>query len=250
MQRVPTGIHGLDELVDGGLPAKRCVLLSGAPGTGKTTFCSEFLYHGIIDHNEAGVFVTLDQNPATIIEDMVSLGLDLQGLVEKRKLIMVDASPVRGKVTVMQGIAGHRLASSGIQEFSVQGLIIMIKEAIDRSNAKRIVLDSLTGLMARYSENFMRRLELMHLLHELTYLNCTVLLTSELLTNDSFEAYSVDGIILLKTLPLGRGVVKVIEVSKLRGSKHDSRLHPYALTEKGIVIHAEDEIFDSWGSRY
>ena len=56
-----TGIQGLDELLNGGIPEGRVVLIVGGPGSGKTTLASQFLYKGISDYNENGIFVSLDE---------------------------------------------------------------------------------------------------------------------------------------------------------------------------------------------
>ncbi len=74
MQRVPTGVNGLDELMEGGFPAGRSILVSGACGTGKTIFGVQYLYQGAAKYSEPGVYVTLDERPDLIRQDMLRFG--------------------------------------------------------------------------------------------------------------------------------------------------------------------------------
>ncbi len=88
IDRCPTGISGLDELMGGGLPMGRNILLSGACGTGKTTFAIEFLYNGIVKYNEPGILVTMEQNPQEVRQDMLKYGFDLEKLEKDGKLVI------------------------------------------------------------------------------------------------------------------------------------------------------------------
>ncbi|HEX4920451.1 MAG TPA: ATPase domain-containing protein, partial [Candidatus Bathyarchaeia archaeon] len=76
--RIPTGIPGLDKLLTGGLPRNRTILLSGGPGTGKTILSSQYLVNGILDYEEPGVYVSLDENKEHVYEEMLDFGWDFQ----------------------------------------------------------------------------------------------------------------------------------------------------------------------------
>src|SRR5205807_2343788 len=76
-RRTPTGIPGLDKLLSGGLPKGRIILLTGGPGTGKTILSSQYLVNGIMDYDENGVYVSLDENKQHVFEEMVDFGWDL-----------------------------------------------------------------------------------------------------------------------------------------------------------------------------
>src|SRR5438046_10606348 len=91
MDRVPTGIKGLDELLGGGFPEGRCILVVGSPGSGKTTFALQYLYHGAM-LGETGLYVTLDEHPALVKKNLQSYDWDIDGMEKKGKLLFIDAS--------------------------------------------------------------------------------------------------------------------------------------------------------------
>ena len=93
VQKLPTGIEGFDDICHGGLPIARCSLISGTSGTGKTVFSLNFLYNGIRQYNEPGIFVTFEESPLDIQRNAASFGWNLQELVEQGKLFILDASP-------------------------------------------------------------------------------------------------------------------------------------------------------------
>jgi len=95
MDRVPTGIDGLDELIEGGIPRRRMILVSGSTGTGKTIFSSQFIYRGATDYNEPGIFVTLDERPETIREDMLQFGWDFRKLEQEGMIRIIDGTVSR-----------------------------------------------------------------------------------------------------------------------------------------------------------
>src|SRR6266581_6021485 len=135
--RTPTGIPGLDKLLTGGLPKSRIILLSGGPGTGKTIMSSQFIINGILDYEEPGVYVSLDENKQHVFEEMLDFGWDFDELESNKKLIFLEASPIRylpaeikvGKLTVSR------------KEFSMATLIEMIKTSVKEIGAKRIVVE-------------------------------------------------------------------------------------------------------------
>jgi circadian clock protein KaiC len=95
VRRMPTGIKGLDEMLAGGLPWGRCVLVCGGPGSGKTIFGVQFLYNGAIEYGETGLYVSLDESPTHLREDLSGFGWDIGQLEKKGELVVIDASPIR-----------------------------------------------------------------------------------------------------------------------------------------------------------
>ncbi len=81
LQKLPTGVEGLDDICQGGLPIGRSTLISGTSGTGKTVFSLHFLHNGIRHFDEPGIFVTFEESPLDIIRNAASFGWNLQELV-------------------------------------------------------------------------------------------------------------------------------------------------------------------------
>jgi KaiC/GvpD/RAD55 family RecA-like ATPase len=137
---VSTGIPGVDEILAGkGIPRDSTILLSGGPGSGKTTFAIQFLYTGITQYGESGVYVTLDEDPSDIKVNMTKFGWDLKRLEDEKKLVFINVSPVRVAPSDKVG-----LIQIGMKEFRLIKLLEAIKGGIDEVNAKRVIVDPLT----------------------------------------------------------------------------------------------------------
>src|SRR5713226_4602347 len=211
--RTPTGIPGLDKLLTGGLPKNRTILLSGGPGTGKTILSSQYLVNGILDYEESGVYVSLDENKQHVIEEMLAFGWDFQHLENSKKLIYLEASPIRylpaeikvGKLTV------------GRKEFSMATLIGMIKTSVREIGAKRIVVDPVTTLVFQYEGLAAQRNALVELMEALADTGATCIITTELRRpgferNVDYEEYLAHGVVLLQQLQVGTSLLRIIQI--------------------------------------
>src|ERR1043165_5142202 len=133
-----TGIRGLDEITGGGLPSGRPTLVCGGTGCGKTLLAMEFLVHGAYEYGEPGVFMAFEETAKELAENVASLGFDLQALIA-RKLLLIDHVLIEP----------YEFEKTG--EYDLEGLFLRLGEAIDRINAKRVVLDTIETLFARIS---------------------------------------------------------------------------------------------------
>src|SRR5580704_7850896 len=88
LPKARTGIEGLDEITDGGFPAGRPTLICGGPGCGKTLFGLTFLVEGITAYHEKGVLITFEERADDMNDNVMSLGYDLNGLIEKKQLVI------------------------------------------------------------------------------------------------------------------------------------------------------------------
>ena len=122
----PTGIHGLDEVTQGGLPQGRPTLLCGSAGCGKTLFAMTFLYNGVVEYNEPGVFIAFEERPEDLIKNVGSLNYDIERLIAEKKLAIDHIEIERTKIE-----------ESG--EYDLEGLFIRLGFAIDfdRRQARR-----------------------------------------------------------------------------------------------------------------
>src|ERR1035441_4159232 len=127
LPKCPTGIQGLDEITDGGLPRGRPTLVCGGAGGGKTLLAAEFLVRGVVQFGEPGVLMAFEETETELKANVASLGFDLTGLVRRKKIMLDYVHIERSEVQ-----------ESG--EYDLEGLFVRLNHAIDSIGAKRVVL--------------------------------------------------------------------------------------------------------------
>jgi KaiC/GvpD/RAD55 family RecA-like ATPase len=241
MKRISTGIKGLDEMLVGGFPFRRSVLVCGGPGSGKTVLGIQFLCKGIVEHDESGLYVSLDESAEHLKQDMSAFRWNLEKLEGKQKLAIVDASPIRtipGEVKIGELKIGKR-------DFSLVSLIEIIKSRVEEIKAKRIVVDPLTTLIVQYPDISERRNAVIDLLEALTSLGTTNIMTTEnrdtaLGRKVTAEEFLAHGVIVLHAVHEGRELVRALQIEKMRGIPHDHEIRPYRITDEGIVVYSKE----------
>ncbi|MGD9980238.1 MAG: circadian clock protein KaiC [Hyphomonadaceae bacterium] len=230
LDRVKTGVEAFDELVMGGLPRGRTTVVGGTPGSGKTVFATQFLVNGITSANENGVFVTFEEPPREIENNMQSFGWDLHRWRKEKRLAFVDASPREGDELIMG-------------EFDLNGLLARIRHAADMVGAKRVVLDSLAQLFDHFiADPMVLRRELFRICMGLKQTGLTVLMTAERnqeygeITRYRMEEFVADNVVILRNVLHREKRRRTIEVLKMRGSHHAEGEAPFTLMSgRGIV---------------
>ncbi len=245
MDRVKTGIHGLDALIEGGFPKGRTILVTGACGTGKTIFSMQFVYYGALKFNEPGIYVTLDERPYLIREDVWAFGWDLRQLEEKNLLHIIDGSVAR---IGMPSDEEYTLPMTG---FDLDKLLLEIMRLGKRMGAKRIVIDSIPALGFNYANENETRKAVLKMSYMLSKMGATSILTSEVVEGaEKFgkydvEEYIADGVIVLHYSGIGGGGTnRTIHIRKMRATKHSEDLHPITITEKGVKVHKLEEVYE------
>ena len=243
--RVKSGIQGLDELIEGGFPSGYCYAVVAGPGAGKTIFGSQFLYRGITDYGENGLYITLEEPPYSIANSMMRFGWNLYELENREKLALVDASPMK----TLQRSQYVIKAGLGTEEFSIDGLLGVVAEAKRKIGAKRCVVDSLTALSIQYRDEFEGRQQTLKLVKALTEMRLTTLLLAES-SEESVDVqrfgavdFLAQGVIYLHTYRVRDSVIRALEVRKMRGTKKVDKLCPYAFTDSGIAVYPQETVF-------
>ena len=241
---VKTGIHGMDDVLHGGLIRGRSILLCGGPGTGKTVFSIQFLYKGVSEMNENGVYVTLDEKPARLCRDMSMLGFDLAKLEKEGKLKIVDYSSIMYLTPIEYEKAVSYMSPP---TFKVESLVEVVKKSISEVNAKRIVIDSITALLFQEPDAVKRRLAMRLLFKTLEDTGCTSIVVSEskagsLEREFQIEEYLAQGVVVLRTIQKGDTVLRGLYIEKMRGMDHDMEIHPYKITRDGITVFSGEKI--------
>ena len=147
LQKCPTGITGLDELTQGGLPRGRPTLVTGSAGSGKTLLALQFLVKGATEYNEPGVFMAFEETSDDLTTNVASLGFDLDGLTKKKKLAIDHVYIERSEIE-----------ETG--EYDLEGLFVRLAYAIDSIGAKRVVLDTIEVLFGGLPNEGLLRAEL------------------------------------------------------------------------------------------
>ena len=244
MERVPSGLNGLDALIEGGFPEGRTTLISGGCGTGKTIFCTQYLYNGAMKYKEPGIYVTLDERPELIRQDMLRFGWDIRKLEEDGLLQIIDGSLAK------VGIPSEEEFSMPATGFDIDKLLLEIMRTAKRIGAKRLVIDSIPALGMNFENESEIRNAILKLSYLLMRIGITTLVTSEVSEGENkfgkygIEEYVVDGVIVLHYMGIGTRSNRTLHIRKMRATKHSEDLHPIEITPKGIMIKKVDKEYD------
>ncbi|UCD26718.1 MAG: AAA family ATPase [Candidatus Bathyarchaeota archaeon] len=244
---IATGIQGLDELISGGFPEGRIILVVGGPGTGKTILASQFLYRGIYDFNENGVFISLDETKSHFYKEMQSFGWDFKKAEEERRFEFLDATRISRVAILREKLYGETSVLRG-KQLPIDKLIEDLQAKIQKIDAKRVVLDTLATLFYRFPDPIERRTAVVDVIESLSELGITTIITTELarLTLDrevSIEEYLVHGVIMMQTLFSQGATTRALQVEKMRETKINPNLVPYTIDRNGVEVFPNMTLF-------
>ena len=220
---ISTGIKGLDEMMGGGTLTGNTVLIAGPSGSGKTTVAIQFIAEGV-KHNEPGVIAIFEETTQKYLDQAKGFGFDLEIMVEQGKLEMIYIRPL---------------------DLSVDETLYAIQAAVERIGAKRVVIDSISGLQAALAPTFELdfRESLYRLLGAMTGVGITVLMTVEVTESYNelrFSPHTISflthDILLQRYVEIEGQLRRMMTIIKTRGRKHSSDLRAYEVTNKGIVV--------------
>ncbi len=228
VERVKTGIPGLDDILKGGIPRGASVVVAGGPGCGKTILAMQYIYNGAALAKEPGLFVTIQTGAQNLLWDMQSFNWNIkrfqdQNVIKIERLKFDDETDIEDQVT---------------------NQLLLIAKLVREYRVKRLVIDSLTALGVWITERGKLRNLLFKFLTAIKELDCTTLLTAE--TKGKYtefgsfgvEQFVCDGVIALYFVPPNRALF----IRKMRGTNHSKKIHPLEITDQGIVINPKDEI--------
>ncbi len=265
MERVKTGVEGLDTMLSGGLLPARPYIISGPTGSGKTILATQFLLDGL-RRNEPCLLVTLDEPPIEVKSNMALFGWNLDHLkildatpdvrAHKRQRSVIDVGTALD-VRDMEDVQDVRQSSQiRALEVSVHSVQKMIKQEFagrlerTKERYKRIVIDSMTALKMFSMQGEDSRILIQSFMRFLAELEATTLIVSEHLDRKSIETEFFLGrgeIRLLKWVD-GSAIKRAISIEKFRGSKFDDRLRPLAITSNGIVVYPDQQVATANGT--
>jgi len=231
IKRVPTGITGLDELIEGGFENGSSVLLVGSAGTGKTLFALQFLYEGAVKYNEPGVFISFEEDKHSLYRHSSNFNWNFKKLEKEEMFKVMKYKPHQVEKLMEEGGG-------------------TIRDAIRKMGAKRLVIDSITSYGLLFKDDYQKRENILSFFDLLYKWGCTTLVISELPpklaeVKEGSVGFLTDAIIsLYYSKEENKGVrVHSCEILKMRGTKHTNKLLAIGFEPEGIVVYPEVEVF-------
>jgi circadian clock protein KaiC len=213
----------------GGLAVGRATLVTGTAGSGKTIFATQFLAHGV-SAGEGGVFVTFEESPRDICQNVASMGWDIGSWERENRWAFVDASPQPGEEYAVVG------------SFDLGALMARIEHAVRRVRATRVSIDSLSAVFTRFDERGGLRRELHRLVSGMKELGVTAVLTAERNVENGGIEYAVedfvaDNVVILRNSLEEEKRRRTVEILKFRGTAHQKGEYPFTvLSNQGIIV--------------
>lgn len=236
MERLNSGVIGLDEKMQGGFVKGSVNLVTGKTGTGKSAFCVSFLYDGA-KKNEAGIYVTTEEPEVDIKADVKSMfNWDIEELEKKKLISFLVLEPIIP-------VNFDRDEEMGkILKIYVYDLYSKIEELVKKTNSKRVVIDSTTIIEMFIRDDYLRRVALMKLINDLKKLEVTTILTgtvpegTDLLSISGIIEFFVDSVIKLEFMPIAEEFKRTLTIRKMRRTDHSIFIHPFEITKDGLRI--------------
>ncbi len=228
MERTPTGVEGLDNLIEGGIPRGSVALLTGGSGTLKTIFATQYIYEGANKYKEPGVFVTVEENVKNISWNIESFGWNIKGMEDKN----------------LMRIYKLRLQSEKDMKTQIDQELATIAGLVKEVGAKRLVVDSTTAFGVWIDSQGELRHMLYNFANSLKDLGCTTILTAETkggrqdFSAFGVEDFVVDAVIAMYFSPPNRAIF----IRKMRGTNHSKKIHPLEITKTGVGVKPRDEV--------
>ncbi|MBB6644960.1 KaiC domain-containing protein [Halobellus ruber] len=231
LERLDIGIEGLDQMILGGVPQRSLMVAIGSAGTGKTTFGLQFLNHGL-QQGEDAVYITLEESFDRIVSTADEKGWGFGEYVDEDRLAVVDIDPIE-------------MANS------LDSIQNDLPNLIEDFGADRLVLDSVSLLEMMYESAPQRRSQVFGFARSLKEAGITILLTSEADRNHAYASrfgiveYLADAVFVLQYVRPSdfRETRLAIEIQKIRDANHSRETKPYDLTDEGISVYRQANIF-------
>jgi KaiC/GvpD/RAD55 family RecA-like ATPase len=217
--RISTGIPGLDPLIEGGFLENSVNLVTGETGTGKTIFCSQFIWNGL-QKGETGLYITLEERPEDIKADAAMFGWDFSSFEKKGLCRIIYHDPAQ-----------------------VNNLGSVIIDEIKSLKAKRLVIDSTSLIGMNIQEPSQIRKMLLSIVNIIKRTGCAALLVSEIredekaLSRYGVEEFVVDSVIILNYLEYASGELnRSLIIRKMRRTDHGTDIYPMGITKNGMSV--------------
>ena len=231
--RIPSGVSGFDELIQGGFLPRRLYVLSGPPGSGKTTFTAQFIAEGL-RNGEQCMYITMHETEEELINDMSSFDFGFETLTNSEGFRYINLVSPKGKHLLNQ------FSQSGSTS-SVQSLTDKIVAFVNSRQVDRLVIDS-TMLLRLFFANGSE--EMTRFLTALKQGDATTLLISEMTDPSSYsdEHFLAHGVVFFHNYLEATGMTRGIQVIKMRGTNIDCDIRSLTFTDNGLVVDPRSKV--------
>lgn len=227
MERIKSGVPGLDELMNGGIPKNQLLLLTGTSGTGKTILATQFVYNGVKKFGENAVYLSFEEPTDYIKDNVKTFGWNFDDLEKTGKFAFIKYDP-----------------------YKIEDVFDILESNIRKIGATRVVIDSISALGLHVRDKTELRSMIYNLSLLLRRLQCTAIIISEIvhgteprISRYGVEEFVTDGVIVMYYERIDAVFNRAIQVWKLRGSKHSQKLHPYVIGKDGLEIDWQTEAY-------
>lgn len=239
MERIKTGIKGLDAVLKGGFPQRGAYVVSGECGAGKSIFTLEFLYRGATEFNEPGVYVNLEERKEKILANSRLFGWDLEKLEREGKFRVIPyIKPISYDMKSYMSNPGLESGSRiPLDLFTFNSLVETIGAAVKEIGARRVVIDPWTAVTLLSSSEVNARMLSLTFFEKLQDLDVTALVVMEEESGYWRQTYFLaQGVIHLDYLNTQGKVYRGLAVRKMRGSAYEEGFFNFNITQKGIDV--------------
>ncbi|ELY90443.1 KaiA binding protein [Natrialba hulunbeirensis JCM 10989] len=233
--RIPSGVPGFDELLNGGLLKDRLYVISGPPGSGKTTFCSQFVTKGAID-GETTLFLTLHESQQELVSDMANYEFGFDKAVSSGHVKVLNVFD-----TEAQRLFSSSSRSSGDFPSNVENLSNQLVAFVESRDVDRLVIDS-TMLLEYYFSDDLNAL--IKFLTKLKRADATVVLISEMTDPSSYSDghYLAHGVVFMHNYLEAGGMTRGVQIIKMRGTEIDCDIRQVEFTDRGLQVDPSTKI--------
>lgn len=226
LQRIASGVQGLDKIINGGFPKDSFILLTGACGTGKFTFSMNFLTQGA-KNKEPGIYLSLEETPEEAMLEANKFGFEIDSLIKNNALLFLKP-----------------------ELYDFDRLLQVIEDRVNSINAKRLVINSLSHIGTYFKDPYKLREAMLELMKLFKRLHVTAVAISERpehsdrLSAFGVEEFIADGVIVLHYTRKENVFVRGLSIRKMRGTAHSSEVHSLLIkAPDGIIVYPSEEVF-------
>jgi len=251
MKRLSTGINGLDDLIEGGLPEHSATLISGTAGAGKTIFGLQYICQGAIKNNERGVLITFEQTDHKLQEQAMQFGWDIEKLISEDKIKLISITKYSiGETfsqlqTLLKDYKPKRLVIDSITYIDLYAHALNRLVDLESTPQEEMIHGTKASQTPMEWDQLIIRKIIVDLIKMLQNDDVTTIITSELsedsqwYSRDTISEFVCDAVILLKSVTLGKDLQRTLEVKKMRGTKIKGGMRNFEFTKKGIEVKAD-----------